>query len=91
MEINAMSSMQSMQSLSGVQGSSSMQSSLIMISSDEDEDKKTIIIASSQQMQGIASQYYRDSLGRPAIGTYDSAGAMQGTLQSIGTNINIQA
>lgn len=43
----------------------------------------------SSNMQDIASEYYRDSLGRPAIGTYNMNGSIHGSLAAIGTNLNI--
>lgn len=73
----------SVQSCGGVS-----QSSFVMISK-EDDDKKTVIIAMSQNMDGIASQHYRDSLGRPAIGTYNECGAMNGSMQTLGSSVNI--
>lgn len=82
MEIAAMSN--SVQSCGGVS-----QSSFVMISKEDDEDKKTVIIAMSQNMDGIASQHYRDSLGRPAIGTYNEGGAMNGSMQTLGSSVNI--
>ena len=51
--------------------------------------KKTIIMMQSSNMQDIASEYYRDSLGRPAIGTYNMNGSIHGSLAAIGTNLNI--
>lgn len=85
MEITAASS--SVQSCGSVS-----QSSFVMISQDDDDEKKKTIIAMCQQsIDGQASQHYRDSLGRPAIGTYNSCGAVQGAMQILGTNVNISA
>lgn len=69
--------------------SSSQESSLLIISNDKEDDEKTIIMMQSSNIHGIASEYYRDSLGRPAIGTYNMNGSIQGSLASIGTNLNI--
>lgn len=91
MEITGISSQFSQNMMSNISSvSSSQETSLLIISNDEDEEKKkTIIMMQSSNMQGIASEYYRDSLGRPAIGTYNMNGSIQGSLAAIGTNLNI--
>lgn len=92
MEVSGLSTQFSQNMMNGLSSiSSSQESSLMIITNDDDEDKKTIIMMQSSNMQGIASEHYRDSLGRPAIGTYDMTGAIQGSLTSLGTSLNITA
>ena len=86
MEVTAISS--SVQNCGNVN-----QSSMVIISKEDDDEKKKIsLIAMCQSsIDGQASQYYRDSLGRPAIGTYNECGAINGSMQTLGSSINITA
>ena len=92
MEISGVSSINSVQTCvtQGMQQSSSV--SMIIIDKDDDEDKKkfAMLTICNQSMQGIASQYYRDSVGRPALGSYNNMGEITGSLNTIGTNLNIE-
>lgn len=89
MEISGVSSTLQTCSTQGIQQSSSM--SMIIIDKD-DEDKKrfAMLTICNQSMQGIASQYYRDSVGRPALGSYNNMGEITGSLNVLGSNINIE-
>ena len=92
MEISGVSSINSVQACStqGIQQSSSM--SMIIIDKDDDEDKKrfAMLTICNQSIQGIASQYYRDSVGRPALGSYNNMGEITGSLNVLGSNVNLE-
>lgn len=93
MEISGVSSISStLQTCStqGIQQSSSM--SMIIIDKNDDEDKErfAMLTICNQSIQGIASQYYRDSIGRPALGSYNNMGEITGSLNVLGSNINIE-
>lgn len=65
-------------------------SSFIYINEKDDDEEKTIIAFSTEsEFRSIASEYYRDSLGRPALGTYNEAGTIQGISNTLGSSLNI--
>lgn len=65
-------------------------STFIYINNKEEDEENTIIMLSeTNNLQGIASEFYRDSLGRPALGTYNANGTIQGTSTVLGSSLNI--